>query len=155
MTLTFLNVQRRYRLDTAALRRLALSLAARAQASALEREPWREVAVHLLDDASIAPVNATVLGHTGATDVITQRYQACPGEPAGLVGELFVNVERAVRAAARRPGWSPDRELALYLAHGLDHLAGADDQTPAARARMRRRELRWLRLTPAAALFRV
>ena len=38
-----------------------------------------------------------------------------------------------------------DRELALYLAHGCDHLTGADDATPAGRARMRRRELGWLR----------
>ena len=28
--------------------------------------------------------------------------------------------------AAPRAGWSADRELALYLAHGFDHLTGAD-----------------------------
>ena len=145
MRISLHAAQRRVKLDAAALKRLIAALASRAQAQQPDEPPWREVAVHLLDDASIAPVNAAVMGHGGATDVITQRYEPCPGEPEGLIGELFVNVERAVRAAPRRPGWSADRELALYLAHGCDHLTGADDATPAGRARMRRRELRWLR----------
>jgi len=51
----------------------------------------------------------------------------------------------------RRAG-GPDRELALYLAHGCDHLAGADDATPRQRAAMRRRELRWLRAAAHADL---
>jgi ssRNA-specific RNase YbeY (16S rRNA maturation enzyme) len=37
-----------------------------------------------------------------------------------------------------------DAELALYIAHGFDHLSGADDNTPARRAAMRRTEMRWL-----------
>ena len=147
------QAQRRCKLDAAALKRLAVALAERAQARLPDEPPWQEVTIHLLDDAGIAPVNAAILAHAGATDVITQRYEAIPGEPAGLVGELFVNVERAVRAAPRRAGWSRDRELALYLAHGFDHLTGADDGTPAERARMRRRELGWLARLPLTPLF--
>jgi probable rRNA maturation factor len=75
-----------------------------------------------------------------------------PGEPGGLIGELFINVERAVRVAPRRADWSADRELALYLAHGLDHLTGADDHAPEERARMRRRELAWLKRLPLTPL---
>ena len=147
------QAQRRCKLDAAALKRLAVALAERAQARLPDEPPWQEVTIHLLDDAGIAPINAAILAHAGATDVITQRYEAIPGEPAGLVGELFVNVERAVRAAPRRAGWSRDRELALYLAHGFDHLTGADDGTPAERARMRRRELGWLSRLPLTPLF--
>jgi rRNA maturation RNase YbeY len=93
------------------------------------------------------------MDHDGPTDVITQRYTPIPGESAGLIGELFVNVERAHQAAPRRTGWSPDHELALYLAHGCDHLTGADDTTPRERARMRRRELAWLRKVSPRRLF--
>lgn len=148
------NAQRACRLDASALRRLAQGLGALAQARAPADAPWHEVTVHLLDDAGIAPVNAAIMRHGGATDVITQRYEPCPGEPPGLLGELFVNVARAAARAPRRAGWSADRELALYLAHGFDHLTGADDATPAERARMRRRELGWLKSLPAEALFR-
>ena len=147
------NVQRLYRLDLSALKRLLAELAERAQRRAAAEPPWREVTVHLLDDAGIEPINAAIMTHSGPTDVITQRYEACPGEPPGLIGELFVNLECAVRAAPRRANWSVDRELALYLAHGCDHLTGADDRTPSERARMRRRELAWLRDLPLTPLF--
>ena len=50
------------------------------------------------------------------------------------------------RAAGRRPDrlWGPDYELALYLAHGVDHLTGADDHEDDGFRRMRARELRWV-----------
>ena len=143
MSLTIVNHQRKIQVD----RKRLLSLARRLLALARRRTPgvaWREVTVHLLDDAGIAPVNAAVMRHAGATDVITQRYASCPGEAEGLRGEVFVNVERAF-SVPRRKGWTCEQELLLYVAHGLDHLTGADDATPAARAKMRRRELAWVR----------
>ena len=145
------NTQRRFKLDTVAFKRLADTLATLAQARCLGELAWQEVSIHLLDDARIAQVNKIILAHEGSTDVITQRYETLPGEPEGLIGELFVNVECAVRVAPRRKGWSADHELALYLAHGFDHLTGSDDCTVSGRALMRRRELDWLRrirLTP-------
>ena len=145
MRIVIHNAQRRFKVDAAALKRLATALGACAQGRQPGATPWQEVVIHLLDDAGIAPVNAAIMAHEGATDVITQRYEPIPGEPDGLVGELFVNVERARGAARKRGGWSADRELALYVAHGFDHLTGADDGTPPERARMRRRELAWLK----------
>ena len=52
---------------------------------------------------------------------------------------------RPVGAAPRRRGWSAAKELFLYVAHGMDHLSGADDHAPCDYAAMRRRELGWLR----------
>ena len=92
----------------------------------------------------MAPLNLLVMRHAGSTDVISQRYEPLPGEPAGMRGELLVNVERAWQVGARRSGWSTSRALALYIAHGCDHLNDAADATLAGRQRMRRRELRWL-----------
>ena len=141
------NLQRGFRIDRGSLRSLATALAGAARRGAAQA-PWRELTVILADDAMIDPINRAVMGHVGATDVITQRYEAVPGEPPGLVGELVINVEQAWRVgtdlAKARSAWSPAHELALYLAHGCDHLAGAEDDTPAGRIRMRRRERRWL-----------
>jgi len=106
---------------------------------------WRELTVILTDDAGIAPLNRHIMRHSGSTDVITQRYESLPGESDGLYGELFVNVERAWQLGGSRRGWPASRELALYIAHGCDHLNDEDDATPAGRQRMRQRELRWLR----------
>jgi len=105
--------------------------------------PWAEVSVVLTDDAGIASVNRTFLDHARATDVITFTLLPMPGGGAGTSGEIYLNVERAMGEGARRDGATD--ELALYLAHGCDHLAGANDRTVMERRRMRRRELLWIR----------
>lgn len=107
--------------------------------------PFREVTVILQDDAFSAEVHEAINGAKGATDVITQRYDAMPGDASGVYGELYVNVDQALRAAPKRRGWSPAKELLLYVAHGMDHLSGADDLSPKDYDRMRRRELGWLK----------
>ena len=105
---------------------------------------WHEVVVHLVRDAASDELHQAIMGVAGATDVITQAYDAVPPEVPGLYGELFVNIDQALRAAPRRKGWSPAKELLLYIAHGIDHLSGADDCAEADYNRMRRRELKWL-----------
>ncbi len=102
----------------------------------------------LVDNAAMPAYKAGCFGVRAQTDVVVQAYAAVPGAcPA--TAELILNAERARREGRRRPG-GPARELALYLAHGLDHLAGADDDTPARRRAMRRRETAWLDADPAA-----
>ena len=110
---------------------------------------WHEVTVHLVRDAESDAIHRAIMGIAGATDVITQAYDAIPPEAPGLYGELFVNTDQALRAAPKRHGWNPAKELLLYIAHGMDHLSGADDHDPADYARMRRRELGWIRRCPA------
>ena len=107
--------------------------------------PFRAVTVILQDDAFSAEVHEAINGAKGPTDVITQRYDAMPGEAEGVYGELYVNTDQALRVAPKRRGWSPAKELLLYVAHGMDHLSGADDLKPRDYDRMRRRELGWLR----------
>lgn len=106
---------------------------------------WHEVVVHLVHDAESDALHRAIMNIAGATDVITQAYDAIPPEEPGLYGELFVNVDQARRAAPRRKRWSIARELLLYVAHGMDHLSGADDHSERDYALMRRRELRWLK----------
>ena len=105
---------------------------------------WHEVTVHLVRDEESDAMHRAIMGIDGATDVITQAYDAVPPEEPGLYGELFVNTDQALRAAPKRKGWSPAKELLLYVAHGMDHLSGADDCAEADYNRMRRRELKWL-----------
>ena len=107
--------------------------------------PFRAVTIILQDDAFSAAVHEAINGAKGPTDVITQRYDAMPGEREGVYGELYGNVDQALRVAPKRRGWSPAKELLLYVAHGMDHLSGADDLKPRDYDRMRRRELEWIR----------
>ena len=134
---------RRLGIAKAALRAIARFFAQRSAARV--GVPFRAVTVILQDDAASAAVHEAVCGATGATDVVTQRYDAMPGEAPGVYGELYVNCDRALSAAPCRRNWSPAKELMLYVAHGMDHLSGADDLEPSGYARMRRRELGWLK----------
>jgi probable rRNA maturation factor len=99
--------------------------------------PLRELSVALVDDAAIAAINQQFLHHAGPTDVIS--FDLGDG-----LGEIIVSAERAV-IIARRLRRPPAAELALYLVHGLLHLAGCDDLTPAQRRAMRAAERRCLR----------
>lgn len=67
-----------------------------------------------------------------------------PGVPRGagksLGGEIIISVETAMREAADY-GWRPIHELSLYVVHGLLHLCGYDDLTPAEQHVMRAREV--------------
>jgi rRNA maturation RNase YbeY len=106
---------------------------------------WGEINVILLDDKQITEINQQVFSRTKATDVIALRYNPLPGIDDCSTAELFINVQRT-NLATTRNGWNPSKELALYIAHGCDHLAGACDDSLEEYNRMRRRELRWLRM---------
>lgn len=109
---------------------------------------FHEVVVHLIRDAESDEMHQAIMGIQGATDVITQTYDAIPPEEPGIFGELFVNTDQARRAAPKRKDWDIAHELLLYIAHGMDHLSGADDHSEHDYAAMRRRELGWLRSLP-------
>lgn len=133
---------------SAAVTKTSLKAAARYFASRSSKRigvPFRSVTVVLQNDAASDEVHRGIMGVEGATDVITQAYEAMPPEPEGIYGELYVNVDQARRFSDAAGNWSTAKELLLYVAHGMDHLSGADDFKPADRARMRRRELKWMR----------
>jgi probable rRNA maturation factor len=88
----------------------------------------REVFIWLISDHGMALLHRQFLGKTGPTDVLTFQH-----------GEIFISVETA-RRHARAFGNSLMRELRLYIVHGLLHLHGFDDQTPAEARKMKAAE---------------
>ena len=85
------------------------------------------VQVSLVDDGEISRVHAQFMDNPDPTDVITFPY--------GDDGEILISVETAERQA-RDYKSSFDREITLYLVHGLLHLAGYDDSSEVARGEM-------------------
>jgi probable rRNA maturation factor len=138
---TVLINRQNYRINLPAIRRLTAKLAA-ALASTDPETVWQEVTLLLTDDTGITQYNREFFGKDRTTDVISFRSEPIPGEE-GTSGDLIVNVECAVREGSQHDGI--DAELALYIAHGFNHLSGADDNTPAKRAAMRRTELQRLK----------
>jgi probable rRNA maturation factor len=141
MKTNLINNQKAHRLNLAALRLLTSKLA-NCLVEADVGTVWGDISVVLTNDEGITKPNREFFGKNRPTDVISFRYDPIPGEKEGATGDLIVNVECALREGPAHDG--ADAELALYIAHGFDHLSGADDDTPAKRASMRRTEKRWL-----------
>lgn len=149
MKLLLQNRQAELRLRNAAVRKLIGWLIARWP----ELKPlaaWSEIALIVTNDAGITPVNRATFGKDEPTDSISLTYHGLPGEPPASAGEIFVNAERA--RAIGRTASGTGRELALYIAHGLHHLAGASDRTPALRRTMLNEENSWLSKAEKAGL---
>ncbi len=163
MTTETILLLRKPGLDRDALDRACSCFAGFASALARRRGLpfFDEIDVIFHNDAASAAAHGAVMGVPTPTDVITVPYAAMPGEPARA--ELLVNPLEALRRASRRGTnllpeeramrWSADLELALYVAHGFDHLAGSDDAAPSDFRAMRRRELRWLSRLPFKPVF--
>lgn len=117
-------------------REVRRTVRAAAQLGGRAASAWSVV---LVSDRELATLHEEWLDDASATDVITFDL----GGGGGPEGELYVSVDRAV-SVARARGISLQRELALYLVHGVLHLCGHDDRGERARRRMRRAERRVL-----------
>jgi probable rRNA maturation factor len=96
-----------------------------------------DLAIHLISARRMARENEAHLNHAGPTDVITFDY-AEPGDD-GLVGELLI-CPAVAADQARRYATRWETEVVRYVVHGILHLQGYDDRTPAARRRMKQAE---------------
>jgi probable rRNA maturation factor len=110
-------------------------------ALAFGKRPGRALSVVFVSDRALARMHGRWLGDGAPTDVIT--FDLAEGAAGGPIGELYVSVERAL-VESRRRGVRPERELALYVVHGVLHLCGYDDHGPTDRRRMRAAERRVL-----------
>lgn len=76
------------------------------------------------DDARLAELNREYLGRTGPTDVIAFDLS---GKDAGLVGDVYISVDRAA-AQAEEHGVPRKEELLRLEVHGILHLLGYDHE---------------------------
>ena len=116
---------------------LRLALAAKPRAGGVLHQ-LAEVGVVLVSDARIAQLHKRFMNIAGPTDVITFQH-----------GEIFVSVETA-ETHARRFRSTTDREIRLYIAHGILHLAGYDDTAASAAAAMAKAQERLVSRAEAA-----
>lgn len=95
----------------------------------------RELSLLLTDDAEIQELNLRWRGLDRPTDVLSFALDEAGG-PEGLLGDVVISVETALRQASRRRV-SLDQELELLAVHGSLHLLGHDHALPEEAGRMR------------------
>ena len=87
------------------------------------------------DDVYLHKINVQYLQHDTLTDIITFDYT----EGITLNSDIYISIER-VRENADIFGVTFEQELLRVLAHGILHLCGYKDKTPADSELMRTKE---------------
>jgi probable rRNA maturation factor len=101
-----------------------------------------EISLAFVDNPTIHRLNLRYLQHDEPTDVLS--FPLSDPSAKRLSGELVIGAEVAKAQAAER-GHDVQAELALYVIHGLLHLCGYGDKTPAEARLMRERERHYLK----------
>lgn len=94
------------------------------------------------NDDYLLQLNQDYLQHDTLTDIITFDYQE---EMEGVSGDIFISTER-VEENASELGVVFIEELLRVMAHGVLHLLGYGDKTPAEKKLMRETENYYLSL---------
>jgi probable rRNA maturation factor len=135
--ITVHNLQRKISVNVAQLEKFTGNAAQHSlQLHPRERTDLRklsEIFIWLISDRRMALLHRKFLGQSGSTDVLTFQH-----------GEIFISVDTA-RRHARAFENSLLRELKLYIVHGLLHLHGFDDRTPAEVRKMKKAQEKILR----------
>ena len=96
------------------------------------------------DDNHLLGINLKYLNHDTLTDIITFSNSE---KPSIISGDIFISIER-VTDNARTLNNDFDEELSRVLVHGILHLMGYNDHTPAEKRNMRAKEDYYLHLQP-------
>ncbi|MBX2978576.1 MAG: rRNA maturation RNase YbeY [Flavobacteriales bacterium] len=94
----------------------------------------------LMGDDALLVYNRRYLDHDEYTDVITFDGQT----GTGISGDVLMSHDR-IKENARSFGTTAQQELRRVMVHGLLHLLGHKDKTPAERQAMRTLEDKYLR----------
>jgi len=97
----------------------------------------REMEIVLCDNTMITRLNKEFFAIDRPTDVISFCLE--DEISRGIWGEIIVSVEAALNySEAHHCLW--EEEMLRYIIHGILHLMGYDDHTPAEKRKMRRKE---------------
>lgn len=94
------------------------------------------------NDDYLLELNQKFLERNTLTDVIAFDYREEENE---VSGDVFISIERT-RENAIKYNQAPENELLRVIVHGLLHLCGYDDSTPAQKEEMTLKEDKYLSL---------
>jgi len=114
-----------------------------------------EVRVRLVGDGEMSAAHVRFAGVAGATDVLTFDLRdegAKASHPRAMDVDIYACVDEARRQAAAR-GHEVERELVLYVVHGVLHCLGYDDHDEGGHREMHAAEDRVLEAIGVGAVY--
>jgi len=105
-----------------------------------ENQLCAEVTVHFVDNAAMCQLHDDFFNDPSPTDCMSFPMDG-ESEPERILGEIFVCPDTAIEYG-KTHDIPAERELTLYIIHGLLHLMGYDDIRVKDRALMRKAERR-------------
>lgn len=109
---------------------------------AAEEREVQYLGVILADHNAVLELNRTYLEHDYLTDVLSFSLSD-EDETAGIDGEIYIDLDTAAERHEEF-GVTFEEEARRYVVHGLLHLIGYDDATPAEKQAMRTLEDQYL-----------
>ncbi|MBP7088113.1 MAG: rRNA maturation RNase YbeY [Candidatus Omnitrophica bacterium] len=99
--------------------------------------PSARISLLFCDNKIIKRLNKKYFRKTSSTDVITFPLQ--DKLDPDYLGEVIISVEEALKAS-EDSGYNWEKEIILYLVHGILHLIGYNDVTRSAKKIMERQQ---------------
>jgi len=93
------------------------------------RREEAELTIRIVDDEEGAELNETYRGKAGPTNVLSFPFEAPPGIPLPLLGDIVICAPKVAREAAEQ-GKPPEAHWAHLTLHGCLHLLGYDHIEP-------------------------
>lgn len=104
-----------------------------------------EVSIYFVDVKTISALHNEFFQDPSVTDCISfPMDDGVDGDGYSILGEVFICPRVALDYSSDN-GTAPYEEATLYIIHGLLHLLGLDDLTPADRKKMRAAEAKHLK----------
>ena len=110
---------------------------------ALEQRSLAVVEIIFCSDAYLLQINQTYLEHDYFTDIIT--FDLSDSTHSGVIGEIYISVD-TVKSNAAHFNVDVNHELHRVIFHGILHLCGFNDKTPAQSRAMSKGEDKYLKL---------
>lgn len=104
--------------------------------AAKEKASVNEVNYIFCSDEYLLRLNKEYLSHNTYTDIITFDNSQSKGE---IEGDIFISIDR-VKENAEKFNVSFETELHRVMIHGVLHLIGYKDKSPADKSKMRKKE---------------
>ena len=139
MKITIENLQKKIRINHARI------LRAVKKTFLYKKVEGATLSVVFVTDQRIKALNKKYLKREYTTDVLSFDLRENLKVTKNVEGEIIISTDTAKRNA-RIFGTSVNREIVLYVVHGILHLLGFDDHTPGQIKRMRGEERKILNL---------